>query len=148
MRFSVFDNLVLMHCLPLGTAAVYDFLLPPDVPSDGSNLPLFQPLLVITGAPQATTESTILEPTDEQSVKPVPSPSGSSTAAPSEGSTTARSDTASASGAAASSSANLPSSAAGRDKAASAAPAASAVFLPPCHAVDVARHTIYRHAFS
>ena len=141
MRFSVFDNLVLMHCLPLGTAAVYDFLLPPDVPSDGSNLPLFRPLLVITGAPRAVPESTILEPTDEQSVKQLPSPS-SSTAAPSEGSATARSDTANASGAAASSGTNLVDGAADTDQA--TVPAASAVFLPPCHAVDIEKRVIYR----
>lgn len=141
MRFSVFDNLVIMHCLPLGTATVYDFLLPPDVPSDGSNLPLFQPLLVITGAPQATKQSTIAEPTDEQSEKPAPVPSNS-TEIETEGSTTAGSEVATASGAAASSSTNMQESTADNEMV--VAPAASAVFLPPCHAVDVARHTIYR----
>lgn len=134
MRFSVFDNLVIMHCLPLGTAAVYDFLLPPDVPSDGSNLPLFQPLLVMTGTPQTTVESTILEPTDEQSAKSFPS---DTTAA--EGTTVAGDETPIASDAAASSSIERAA-----DKSKAVAPPATAMFLPPCHAVDIARHTIYR----
>jgi hypothetical protein len=138
LRFSVFDNLIIMHCLPLGTAAVYDLLLPPDVPSDGSMLPLFQPLLVITGAPRATFESTIQEPTDEQSVKMAPAVSTSADSTPvadSEAATTPD---------AVSSSPPVQAEGEGQEE---PAPAASAVFLAPCHAVDISRHTIYRYAY-
>lgn len=139
MRFSVFDNLVIMHCLPLGTAAVYDFLLPPDMPSDGSNLPLFQALLVITGAPRAAPESTIVEPTDEQSVKPEAFDPVSEDS-PAEGC-----DAAAAGSSAEGGSGGASAQQGAAQKEDVVAPGSSAVFMPPCHAVDVGKHTVYRY---
>lgn len=48
IAFSVVDNIVAMHCLRLGTVALYDFLLQPSMPADGSPVPLFDPVAVVT----------------------------------------------------------------------------------------------------
>eukprot|EP00892_Ulva_mutabilis_P004727 jgi/Ulvmu1/2626/UM014_0078.1 len=57
LAFSVIDNMVVMHCLPLGTATLFDFLLQPSMPADGSHVPLFDPVAVIQYADPASSSS-------------------------------------------------------------------------------------------
>lgn len=44
MSFSVYDNLLLVHCLPLRTTTVYDLLLSPTTTSERRTLPAFAPV--------------------------------------------------------------------------------------------------------
>lgn len=48
IAFTVVDNIIAMHCLRLGTATLYDFLLQPSMPSDGSQVPMFDPVAVVS----------------------------------------------------------------------------------------------------
>lgn len=62
IAFSVVDNVVAMHCLRLGTATLYDFLLQPSMPADGSRVPLFDPIAAVTQAADSAGSSKALGP--------------------------------------------------------------------------------------
>jgi hypothetical protein len=128
-----------MHCLPYGTSAIYDFLLPAELASDGSNLPLFEPILVsgVQGIAEATPqehsspdEGEAAAATDAPAVAEAGNPAASSSGQ--AGETTSGRESAQAPAAASSSAQS------------EQAPSGKAAFMPPCHAVDISARKVYR----
>ena len=136
MSFSVYDNLLLVHCLPLRSTTVYDLLLTPTTTSERRTLPAFPPVHRARWPADA-------EPAAANSPPALDAQPPAAVAEELEGREGGRApEDEGAQGSVTTDSAAEPSGS--RATAAGQCPEAAARFVQPCHVVDLESAVHYR----